>query len=163
LADEDVPADKVRLERSIAMRYLGQWRSMDLEVARPLTDLAGAADRFHAEHHREFSYRRDGAPGELYRLQLTAIGETERVRLPREDERDDAVLPEPVVERDVWFDGEQEPRRTPVFHRDALPAGLQFVGPAIIDQLDSTTLVPPGVLVEIDEWRNIRMHITEVS
>lgn len=163
LEDENVPADKVRLERSIAMRYLGQWRSMDVEVDRPLVDLDAAVERFHAEHEREFSYRRDDAPVELYRLQLTVIGETERVQLPREDERDDAALPEPVVERDVWFDGEEAPRRTPVFHRDSLPAGLQFVGPAVIDQLDSTTLVPPGVLVEIDEWRNIRMHITEVS
>jgi N-methylhydantoinase A len=33
----------------------------------------------------------------------------------------------------------------------------------VIDQLDTTTFVPPGVLVEIDEWLNIRMHITEGS
>lgn len=163
LETENVPPEKIRLERSIAMRYLGQWRSMDVPVPAPLTDLDASLEQFHREHEREFSYRRDDAPVELYRLQLTAIGETQRVALPREEERPDAALPDPLLERDVWFDGDEQPRRTPVFHRDSLPAGLQFVGPAVIDQLDSTTLVPPGVLVEIDEWRNIRMHITEVS
>ncbi|MGX6447451.1 hydantoinase/oxoprolinase family protein [Patulibacter sp. S7RM1-6] len=163
LEAENVPPEKIRLERSIAMRYLGQWRSMEVPVEAPISDLGAAIERFHREHEREFSYRRDDAPVELYRLQLTAIGETERVRLPREEERADAALPEPVRERDVWFDGQDAPQRTPVFRRDDLPAGLQFVGPAVVDQLDSTTLVPPGVLVEIDEWRNIRMHITEVS
>jgi N-methylhydantoinase A len=50
-----------------------------------------------------------------------------------------------------------------VYHRDDLPAGVQFVGPAVIDQLDSTTVVPPGVLAEIDENLNMRLHITEAS
>jgi N-methylhydantoinase A len=61
----------------------------------------------------------------------------------------------------VWFDDHDEPLATPVYERAALPAGVQFVGPAVVDQLDTTTLVPPGVLAEIDENLNIRMHITE--
>ncbi len=39
-----------------------------------------------------------------------------------------------------------------------LPAGARIEGPAIIDQLDSTTVVPPGWRAEVDEWLNIRMH-----
>lgn len=163
LAAEGVADDDVRLERSIAMRYLGQWRSMDVEVQAPVADLDAAVERFHVEHEREFSYRRDDAPVELYRLQLTAIGRTDEVRLPRLDGAPGATLPEPVSTRTVWFDGEEEPQDTPVYDRDALPAGVQFVGPAVIDQLDTTTFVPPGVLVEIDEWLNVRMHITEGS
>ena len=44
---------------------------------------------------------------------------------------------------------------------DDLPAGAAFEGPALIDQLDSTVLVPPGVEVEVDEWLNIRMQIEQ--
>jgi N-methylhydantoinase A len=162
LGDEGVDDDRIALERSIAMRYLGQWRSMDVPVQAG-GDLAAAVERFHAEHEREFSYRRDDAPVELYRLQLTAIGRTDEVRLPRNDAEPGAVLPAPAAVRPVWFDGEEEPQQTPVYDRASLPAGVQFVGPAVIDQLDTTTFVPPGVLVEIDEWLNIRMHITEGS
>jgi N-methylhydantoinase A len=116
LATEGVPEDAVRLERSIAMRYLGQWRSMEVPVEAPL-DLQAAQERFHREHEREFSYRRDDAPIELYRLQLAAVGATEEVRLPRQDASAEARLPEPVSTRDVWFDGRDEPVPTPVYDR----------------------------------------------
>jgi N-methylhydantoinase A len=48
---------------------------------------------------------------------------------------------------------------TPVYVRDDLPAGTRIQGPAVIDQLDSTTLVPPDVAAEVDEWLNIRMEV----
>jgi N-methylhydantoinase A len=43
--------------------------------------------------------------------------------------------------------------------REGLPAGTRITGPAVIDQLDSTTLVPPDVRAEVDEWLNIRMEV----
>jgi N-methylhydantoinase A len=152
LASEGVTDDGVTLERSIAMRYLGQWRS--LEVAFD-GDLDAAVERFHTEHEREFSYRRDDAPVELYRLQLVATGATEEVRLPEHDTGGE--LPEPTERRTVYFDGEST--ETPVYAREDLPAGVTFEGPAVIDQLDTTTLVPPGVRAEVDEWLNIRMDV----
>jgi N-methylhydantoinase A len=163
LAAEGVTDDRVVLERSIAMRYLGQWRSMQVTVEAPVADLSAATEAFHREHEREFSYRRDDAPVELYRLQLRAIGRTDDVRMPRQEPQPGAALPRPTATRPVWFDGYDAPQETPVYERAALPAGVQFVGPAVIDQLDTTTLVPPGVLVETDEWLNLRMHITEGS
>lgn len=48
---------------------------------------------------------------------------------------------------------------TPVFDRDDLVAGNSVEGPAIIDQLDSTTVVPPSTTAVVDEWGNIRIHI----
>jgi N-methylhydantoinase A len=152
LAAEGVTDDGVTLERSIAMRYLGQWRS--LEVAFD-GDLDAAVERFHTEHEREFSYRRDDAPVELYRLQLVATGATEEVRLPEHDTGGE--LPEPSERRTVYFDGEAT--ETPVYERQDLPAGVTFEGPAVIDQLDTTTLVPPGVKAEVDAWLNIRMEV----
>lgn len=49
---------------------------------------------------------------------------------------------------------------TPVYNRDALGPGMEIAGPAIINQLDSTTVVPPETRAEIDEWLNIRIHLT---
>ena len=53
----------------------------------------------------------------------------------------------------------------PVVQRLSAPyiAGATLDGPTVVDQLDSTVVVPPGWRAEIDEWRNIRMHDTEVA
>ena len=61
--------------------------------------------------------------------------------------------------RDVVFDESPEPIRTPLYNRDELPAGSVITGPAVIDQLDSTTVVPPGVTAEVDPWLTIIMKI----
>ena len=152
LASEGVDEGDVTLERSIAMRYLGQWRSLQVAFD---GDLDAAVARFHDEHEREFSYRRDDAPVELYRLQLVATDKTAEIELPRHERG--GSLPEPRERREVYFDGEAVD--TPVYERSELPAGVSFEGPAVIDQLDTTTLVPPGVQAEVDEYLNIRMEV----
>jgi N-methylhydantoinase A len=152
LEAEGVSEDGITLDRSIAMRYLGQWRSLEIAFD---GDLGAAVERFHSEHEREFSYRREDAPVELYRLQLVATGKTPEVELPRHELGGE--MPEPAETRTVYFDG--EPADTPVYERSDLPAGATFEGPAVIDQLDTTTLVPPGVKAEVDEYLNIRMEV----
>ena len=52
---------------------------------------------------------------------------------------------------------------TPVYDRDTLAAGTRFSGPAVINQLDSTTVVPPSTRAEIDERLNIRIHLEEAN
>ena len=55
------------------------------------------------------------------------------------------------------------PSDTPVYVRDDLPAGFAFDGPAIVDQFDSTVVVPPDWKAEVDEWLNIRLHNPEAT
>jgi N-methylhydantoinase A len=160
LEAEGIPEDRMTLRRTIDMRYVGQWRSLAVEVDGPVESLDDAIEAFHSEHEREHAYRRDDTPVEIYQLNLQAVGETRKAELPSHD-RDGGGQPETDVTRDVRFAGEGEPVQTPVFRRDALPAGTRFTGPALVDQLDSTVLVPPGVECEVDEWLNIRMAIPQ--
>ena len=51
--------------------------------------------------------------------------------------------------------------KTPLYNRDDLVAGTMITGPAIIDQLDSTTVVPPGVTAEVDAWLTIILRIPQ--
>ena len=154
---EGVPEDRVELQRTIDMRYAGQWRSIAVPVEGPVTSLDDVVETFEDEHEREHSYRREGSPIEVYRLNLRAVGVTQKAELPTHDE--DGSLPEPASTRAVRFEGGEEAVETPVYRRDDLPAGASFEGPAIVEQLDSTTVVPPGVAAEVDEYRNIRMTI----
>jgi N-methylhydantoinase A len=160
LEAEGVAEKQMQLQRFLDMRYLGQWRSMAIPVISPL-DLAGAVAMFHQEHEREHNYRRDQALVEIFRLNVRAIGRTPKAELHRHDLNGGA--PVALDRRPIIFDELAEPIETPVFLRDALTAGTAFEGPAVIEQLDSTTLVPPGVRAEVDQWLNIRIHIEELS
>ena len=61
------------------------------------------------------------------------------------------------------FDDLETSIETPIYRHEDLTAGSKLVGPAIIEQLDSTTLIPPDLKVEVDEWLNIRIFILEES
>jgi N-methylhydantoinase A len=158
LAAEDVPEEQMSIQRLVDMRYLGQWRSLTVPVSSP-ADLGDAAERFHAEHERAYNYRRDGSPVEIYRLSVRAVGVTPKPQL-RRHELNGSVLPE-AASRPVHFDATGTALDTPVYFRSELGAGTTLTGPAVIDQLDSTTLVPPGWRAEVDEWLNIRLHREE--
>lgn len=154
---EGIPEEGMRLQRTLDMRYVGQWRSLAIPVGSELASLDEAVAAFHAEHEREHNYKRLGAPVEVYRVNVTAVGLTPKADLARYDRG--RSIPSPSGERSVMFDENDAPVATPVWLRADLPAGAALEGPAAIDQLDSTVLVPPGVNAEVDEWLNIRMHI----
>jgi N-methylhydantoinase A len=59
----------------------------------------------------------------------------------------------------VWFPDENGAVDTPVYDRDTLAAGAVIEGPAIVEQLDSTTPIPPGVTAEVDAWLNLRISV----
>lgn len=158
LEAEGVAEEQMSIQRMIDMRYLGQWRSLTVMVTAPV-DLEDAVACFHAEHERTYNYRRDGAPVEIYRLNVRAVGITPKPDLERHEPG--GVLSSPRETRNVRFDETDGPVATPVYVRSELPAGARLDGPAIIEQLDSTTVVPPGWQAEIDEWLNIRMHMAE--
>ncbi len=93
---------------------------------------------------------------DLYRLNLRAVGIVPKAAL-REHEPD-GRSPEPEARRSVVFDGRAFPD-TPVYRRDALSAGSRLSGPAIVEQLDSTTVIPPDATAEVDRFLNIVMRV----
>ena len=155
LAAEGVPGAQMSIQRFVDMRYVGQWRSLTVPVSAPV-DIGDAVARFHTEHERAYNYRRDGSPVEIYRLSLRAVGVTPKPELKRHELNGDGASA--AGSRPVHFGGEGGAVETPVYVRADLAAGARLQGPAIVDQLDSTTLVPPGWRAEVDEWLNIRMH-----
>jgi N-methylhydantoinase A len=158
LEAEGVPPDQRRFERSVDMRYLGQWRSINIAVSNPAEQPESLISSFHEGHETAHYYRRDGAAVELYRANVTAIGLTPDVEFPDHPAADG--VPASRSTRTVHFDGED--LSTPIFWRDDLGAGHEIEGPAIVEQLDSTTVIPPGVRAVIDSRLNIVMAITEV-
>lgn len=159
LEHEGVAKGQAVLRRNASMRYRGQWRSLVVDVGTGPGALAAAVERFHQEHEREFAFRRDDTPVEIYQLGLQAIGTTPTPAFAVHDTVD-AHLPEPIEQRPVWFP-ETQWVDTPVHDRARLNAGTAIPGPAIINQLDATTVIPPFAHAEIDAWLNIRIHLEE--
>jgi N-methylhydantoinase A len=153
---EGVDERDVVMDRSIDMMYRGQWRSLAVPVGSPLAPIATLVGAFHARHEQEYNFRRDAAPVDLYRLNLRAVGVVPKAAI--REHAEDGRMPAPAARRSVWFEG-KTPLDTPVYRRDALTAGSRFAGPAIVEQLDTTTLVPPGATVRVDRFLNLVMRV----
>ncbi|WAM11736.1 hydantoinase/oxoprolinase family protein [Rhodococcus sp. JS3073] len=160
LEHEGVPADRMVLDRSISMRYSGQWRSLTVSAGTGAGFLTEAVERFHEEHERDYSFRRDDTPVEIYQIGLRAIGTTPKPQFPQASVPS-TEMPAATGHRSVYFDELGRRVAAPVYNRDDLRFGTEIEGPAIISQLDSTTVVPPGTTAVIDEWANIRINILQ--
>jgi len=157
LESEDVPAEKQAFEYSVDMRYLGQWRSISIPVNLEDISIDSIIAAFHAEHEREYSYRRDDAPVEMFRINVAAIGLTPPLELATHE----VVEREPVAKthRTVYFDDSPDAIETPIYQRVDLRAGDKLTGPAIIEQVDTTVVIPPETPAEVDQFNNIILTI----
>ena len=63
----------------------------------------------------------------------------------------------PAARRRAWFDGQWQD--TPVYRREQLGVGTELVGPAIVEQLDSTTVIEPGDRVRVDLLGNLEITV----
>ena len=158
LLHEGVAEDRMVFQRFIDMRYLGQWRSMSIALPSHLQSLDAAVAKFHEDHGREHNYSRPGAPVEVYRLQIKATGLVRKAEFAKVARRTGKALA-PVGERMVRFEEHPKPMKTRIFDRAHLAPGDVIEGPAIIEQLDSTTLVPPGINAEVDPYLTIIMRV----
>ncbi len=153
LQNEGVEAPDIELIRYIDMRYLGQWRSLSIQAPSPLTAIEPLLDRFHMEHQREFAFSRPEHAVEIFGLRVTAIGRLKRPELPRYPKT--FTKPVPVSERAVYFAEAGGFLPTPIYSRGDLQPGMEINGPAVIEQLDSTTLLPPGANARVDDFRHL--------
>ena len=139
-----VEAPQPIVERFASLRYLGQ--NFELEVAIGDSDQWPHLRRqFGLEHERQYGFDLPGEPVEVINLRATARrDEVELATRPTVEEAD-----EPAGSRSVWIDTDS-PAECPVVRRSTLSAGSELVGPAVIEESDSTTIVHPGDRVIVD-------------
>lgn len=156
LEAEGIAPGSMRLGRALDMRYLGQWRSLEVPIEGEVRSLEELLGWFHREHERQHAYKREDSPVEIYQLHVTAIGTIAKPDLPYE--KPESREPQVRERRDVVF-SEAGAVSSAIYDRASLGVGVQITGPAIIDQLDSTVVVPPGDDAEVDGWSNIIIHV----
>lgn len=156
LKAEGTEQENMNLIRFLDMRYVGQWRSLEVPVGRPIRSLDEALERFHQEHQREFAFSSRDQGVEIYGLRIAAIGAVPKPELP--EYKPVGTLNDALIEyRDVYFEEAGGFVQTPIYNRDQIPVLSEFFGPAIVEQMDSTTVIPPDFIVKVDEYKNIIM------
>ena len=140
------------------MRYAGQ--SHELAIDFPAGEanagtLESLRERFHAEHDRSYGHGYPDEPTELVNFRLSALGSIRKPRLREIAARSGSVGEARKGVRQVYFDASGGFVETPVYDRGRLGAGHRFDGPAIVEEMDSTTLVLPGYAVEVDRYGNL--------
>jgi N-methylhydantoinase A len=149
LADDGVAAEAMRLRRTVDMRYAGQWRQLSIEMP-PGQGVETALSHFHTEHERAFAFRDEARPVEIYAARVVAEGVVPKPQSAAATARHDAVkLPKPAARRPVYFSERSAYVDTPVYKRETIVAGAQLTGPAVVEQLDSTVVLPPGTLSSV--------------
>lgn len=151
---EGLPAERIRVERACRMRYIGQ--SWDLTVRIPSSTLHSRelSDLFSRSHEQRYGYGLTDDV-EIVGLSLSAIGESDKPRLPEWTVAGEAhaALRE---WRSVWLAGKSAP--TPVYERDQLPAASKIVGPTLIEEMGSVTVVPQEWTVEIGKFGELHLR-----
>jgi N-methylhydantoinase A/oxoprolinase/acetone carboxylase beta subunit/N-methylhydantoinase B/oxoprolinase/acetone carboxylase alpha subunit len=159
MRDENVPESAVRVAYSADMRYLGQAYELEVPLERPLAPgrMPAVLAAFHAVHERVYGYARTGQPVEFVNLRAV-----HSCPFPRAEVRADAPTGGSVEEarmgdRHTWFPASGFVA-TAVYDRVRLPIGGRVTGPAIIEQVDTTTVLPPGHAATVDDAGNLRLR-----
>jgi N-methylhydantoinase A/oxoprolinase/acetone carboxylase beta subunit len=155
---EGVPAGGVRVAYSADMRYVGQAYELEVPIVAPLVGgrVAEILGAFHALHERVYGYARAQQPVEFvnfravhtYPLPRPVLAPTARATGTLDEAR--------VGERRAWF-APGGFATAAVYERARLPLGARVTGPAIVEQADTTTVIPPGHTAAVDPSGNLRL------
>jgi N-methylhydantoinase A len=164
LASEGVEDKRHDLFPALDMRYIGEQFSVSVPIdGRGARWLAATTTAFHTLHERLYGFSVPDEPVEVVNVRLRAIGRLHR------NERDgtarnggSAHRAEPVATRLVGFGpGKDDRCEVPVYARETLVPWTRFAGPAIVEQSDSTLLVPPRRRVRADAYGNLLIEAKE--
>ncbi len=160
LEEDGVPLERLVIQRVADCRYLGQGYELRVDVDSGPIDhdwIEKVRASFHDIHEREYSRRFEESDIEIPNIRVRGIGLMPN--LTTLEVAHGPVSPEAALryERDAWFRvrGELVQVPTRYYERAALQAGNRLEGPAIVNQYDSTTVVPPGLAAHVDRFGNI--------
>ncbi len=159
LISDGVHEAEITSEFEIDVRYSGQAFEVPLTITADVLradGVAGVLKRFDEEHHRLFTFNMD-TPHEIVNLRAVALGKAldlPAVELPAGDgDPSDAKM----RDHTLWMDGREQ--AAVIYDRAKLRAGDVIPGPAIVIEMDSTTLIETGCITTVDRVGNILINL----
>ena len=159
IEQEKITLTGIRAEYSADMQFVGQTHLLRVPLPSAMPAREEMQRLFEAAYHARFRVDLPNIKAHLVNLNVSVIGmrpEFDLSALIDPVFRKDWI--EPIASRPVWFGGWVE---TPVYWRDHLPLDLNLTGPAIIEQMDTTTIVEPGCVVTSDKDGNLIVAVPQ--
>jgi N-methylhydantoinase A len=162
LEGEQIPAERRRIELSVDVRYYGQTPYLNLplqSVPNSPAAINRLADAYADQYEREFGYRLDAdiATVEIVNARAAAVGSADPAEFALNAPAGEGATPS--SSRQAYFDEIGEYTETPTYDRAGLPAGCAIDGPAIVEQMDTTVLIPPNARATVDAQLNLVIDV----
>jgi len=149
---------EIKIEPYLDLRYAGQGYELTVPCPMPpLTkqDLGLMRQRFDTVHEQNSGHKAETEPVELVSLRLISLGLVPQAKLSPGKNTGRKVEEAKTGARNVFFGKEHGLLRTDVYEREPLEPGHLIIGPAIVEQLDTTTVIHPEQQAQVDGYRNL--------
>lgn len=158
LRGEGFHESEIRIEPFLDLRYAGQGYELTVPCPMPPlkpTDLQLMRERFDTQHEQASGHKAETEPVELVSLRLISFGLVPQAKLSPAQATGKKVDAAKRGERNVYFGKEHGTLSCRIYTRELLEPGHQISGPAIIEQLDTTTVIHPEQQATVDDYRNL--------
>jgi N-methylhydantoinase A len=158
LHGEGFTEEEIKIEPYLDLRYAGQGYELTVPCPMPpLTqhDLLIMRQRFDTAHEQNSGHKAESEPVELVSLRLISLGLVPQAKLSPGKVTGRTVEQAKIGERKVFFGKQHGMLTAQIYNRDRFEPGHKLTGPAIVEQLDTTTVIHPEQEATVDEYRNI--------
>lgn len=164
LVSEFIPEERIQHFYSLDMRYIKQYHEVNVEVTKgeiEKGDIDSIASKFHPEHNRLYGYslKEERTPIELINLRLLSVGETDKPKFKQEKFAHQDPSGALKKKRKVYLPLEKAFQEVSVYDGHRLSCGNKVEGPAIIEQVNTTTFVTPEYNVLCDQYGSYTMYL----
>ena len=161
-AEEGVASADRRLKRTADLRYHGQNYELAIDVPDgPVTPatITALAEGFAAAHKRLYGFVAEGEAVQLVTYRVEAVGLVPKAAFRPEPDAGPDASHAVIGSREVWFPEAGGFVACPIYDRDKLRFGNRFAGPAIVEQMDSTTVLLPGMTATVEPYLNLILEM----
>lgn len=164
LVNEHISKDRIQFIYSMDMRYQKQYHEVNVKVTQEEVrrgKIKEIAEKFHFEHNRLYGYSLEevGTPIEVINLRLTCIGRTEKPKFLKMKFSGSDPSFAFKKKRKVYLPRQKRFQIVPVFDGDRLRYGNQIEGPAIIEQIHTTTFISPEFSMICDPYGSFTLFL----
>ncbi len=164
LISEGIRESDIEYRYSLDLRYVKQYHEVEVPVTAQEVDLfniESMARKFHPAHNALYGYSLEdqGTPLELINMRLVCIGTTEKPEFQEQKLATEDPAQAYKSDRKVYLPNQGEFRQVPVFDGLALQFGNRIEGPAIVEQVNTTTFVAPEFNVLTDRFGSFTMYL----
>lgn len=162
LVQEGIAEEDITFDRWALMRYAGQYHNLEIPVPSDLEDVGELKERFESEYTDRYSTAAvvPSAQIEIQTIRVEPVAEVEKFHRS-EAQSEDGGESTPKTTREIYWPDAGERKESPVYARDGIRPSDEIAGPAIIDESNTTIVVPEGWVVSQNRYGDYVMEASQ--